>query len=121
VIVITGRDKFTAGLEELGLQPETRDENKVIVPYVVGEGRFAGQQIKVGFEVPADFEITPPGGLHISPRLIPINTSPEDHSRAAESPFGPEWEYLSRPYTQWAFKRTVKRYIEYVAHLINTL
>jgi hypothetical protein len=117
-----GQDKFKEGLEALGYTPELKDHDKVIIPLVVAEGRFAGHQIKVGFEVPPDFEITPPGGPHISPRLIPINANSPDHSRAAESaPFGPDWEYLSRPFTQWARKKTVKRYMEHIAHLLNTL
>jgi hypothetical protein len=118
-----GRDKFKNGLEALGYAVELRDPDKVIVAYTVADGRFAGQQIKLGVQVPQDFEMTPPGGIHISPRLIPINPNPQNHSRAAESaPFGPEWEYLSRPFLgKWALKRTVKRYMEYVADLLNTL
>jgi hypothetical protein len=117
-----GRDKFKDGLEVLGHTVELKDEDKVIIPFVIAEGRFANQQIKVGIQVPPDFDMTPPGGIHISPRLIPINPNPLDHTRAAVSqPFGDEWEYLSRPFNQWALKRTAKRYMEYVAHLLNTL
>jgi hypothetical protein len=118
-----GRDKFKQGLEDLNYLVETKDEDKAIIPFVITAGKFAGQQVKVGFQVPVDFEMTCPGGPHVSPRLIPINTGGPDHStRAAESPqFGPEWEYLSRPFNQWAHKRTVKRYMEYVADLLNTL
>ena|ERR1017187_7506010 len=118
-----GRDTFKDGLEALGYTVELQDPDKASVAYVVADGRFAGQQIKLGFQVPQDFEMTPPGGIHISPRLIPINANAPDHSRAAESgPFGPEWQYLSRPFLgNWALKRTVKRYMEYVAHLLNTL
>jgi hypothetical protein len=117
-----GRDTFKNGLDALGLPAELKDGDKIIIPYVIAEGRFAGQQIKVGIQVPPDFDMTPPGGIHVFPRLIPINPTPLDHTRAAVSqPFGDEWEYLSRPYEQWARKRTVKRYMEYVAHLLNTL
>jgi hypothetical protein len=116
-----GRDKFKDGLEVLGYAVELKDPDIVIIPFVIAEGRFAGQRIKLGFQVPQDFEMNPPGGPHISPRLIPISGA-QDHSRAAESQaFGAEWEYLSRPFNQWAHKRTVKRYMEYVAHLLNTL
>ncbi len=118
-----GRDKFKKGLEELGYNPELKDDDKIIILFSVPEGRFAGQQIKIGFQVPADFELTPPGGPHICPRLVPINPDAQDHARAAESqPFGQEWQYLSRPFAeQWARKRTVKRYMEYIVHLLNTL
>ena len=115
------RDKFKEGLEALGYTVELQDPDRVIIPYVIAEGRFANQQIKLGFQVPQDFEMTCPGGPHISPRLIPNSGAP-DHSRAADSgPFGSEWQYLSRPFEQWAHKRTVKRYMEYMAHLLNTL
>lgn len=117
-----GTDNFKEGLEALGYAVEQKDQDKLIIPFVIAEGRFAGKEIKVGFQVPGDFPMTPPGGPHISPRLIPINGNAPDHSRAADSAqFGTEYEYLSRPYTQWAHKRTVKRYMEYVAHLLNTL
>jgi len=117
-----GRDTFKEGLETLGYAVELQDPDKAIISYVVADGRFAGQQIKIGFQVPQDFPMTPPGGPHISPRLIPINAGAPDHSRAADSaPFGSDWEYLSRPFTQWARKRTIKRYMEYVEWLLNTL
>ena len=123
-MIYMGREKFKSGLEALGYTVELKDPDIVIIPFVIKEGRFADQQIKLGFQIPPDFEMTSPGGIHISPRLIPINPSPQDHTRAAESPqhFGNEWEYLSRPFTnQWALKRTVKRYMEYVKHLLDTL
>jgi hypothetical protein len=117
-----GRDKFKEGLAALDCPSELIDEDKIVLSYIIAEGRFAGRQIKLGFQVPPDFEMTSPGGPHISPHLIPINTNVQDHSKAAPSPFGAEWQYLSRPFTdQWARKRTVKRYMEYVAHLLNTL
>ena len=130
VSVAMGRNKFKEGLEAMGFTPEVKDEekdgvkvqDKIMILFTISDGRFAGQQVKLGFQVPQDFEMTPPGGPHISPRLIPININSPDHSRAHESPFGPGWEYLSRPFTeQWARKRTVKRYMEYVAYLLNTL
>ena len=117
-----GRDKFKEGLEALGYTSVLQDDDKVIIPYIIADGRFIGREVKLGFQVPPDFEMTTPGGPHISPQLIPINTNVQDHSKAANSPFGVEWEYFSRPFTeQWARKRTVKRYMEYVAHLLNTL
>lgn len=117
-----GRDKFKTGLEDLGLQPETKDEDKVIISFVVPDGQFAKREIKLGIQVPADFETTPPGGIHISPRLIPLNPNSADHSKAVDSPFGAEWEYLSRPFLgRWPMKPTVKRYMEHVTDLLNTL
>jgi hypothetical protein len=120
--MVTGRDKFKEGLEALGFTVELQDPDKVIVPYIIAEGRFAKKQIRLGIQVPPDFEITPPAGIHISPHLIPMNPQVNDHGRAAASaPFGSEFQYLSRPYHEWPLKRTVKRYMEYVTYLLNIL
>lgn len=116
-----GRDKFKAGLEELGYIVEEKDSDKLIINYVIKEGRFDQRQIQLGIAVPADFEMTPPGGIHVSPHIIEKNPQAQDHSKAADSPFGAGWIYLSRPFNQWPLKRTVKRYMEYVAYLLNTL
>jgi len=114
-------DTFREGLEALGYTVELKDTDKVIIPLTIAEGRFSNQNIRVGFQVPGDFPMSSPSGPHIAPRLIPISNA-QDHTRAAESPpFGAEWLYLSRPFSQWAHKRTVKRYMEYVTHLLNTL
>lgn len=116
-----GQDKFADGLTELGFSVSKEGNDRVVTDYTIHEGRFANHQIKLGIIVPGDFEITPPSGIHISPRLIPVNPNAPDHSRATDSPLGNEWQYLSRPFPNWPLKRTVKRYMEYVAHLLDTL
>ncbi len=63
-------------------------------------GRLAGQVVRVAVPVQPDYPATPPGGLYISPRLVP----PADmgrlsiHDRSNETAgLGGEWEYWSRP------------------------
>ena len=50
-------------------------EGKLVFPYTIEVGRFAEQQIRLGFQVAEDFPMNPPSGPHVSPRLLPINTS----------------------------------------------
>ena len=114
---------FVEQLKELGHQPQEIDGDKVIIPYEVPCGRLAGQQIKLGFIVPADFNLTPPSGPHVSPRLLPLNNSGVHPNGAVhESAFGADWEYWSRPLSHWAqTKRRVKDVMAHVRHLFDTL
>ena len=120
-------EKFTSGLKDLGYEVEILSETRAVIPYTPFEGRLKGQLIKVGFEVPPDFEITPPSGPHISPALLTINENVQTHpERVATSPFGPEWQYLSRPYKtnhgDWKDSpRTIKEYMRFVQDILNTL
>lgn len=119
-----GTEKFNEGLKDLGYEVEEKGNNRIAINYSITNGRFKDKKIKLGFEIPPDFEVTPPSGPHISPRLLPINPNGATHNdRAAESPnFGSEWEYLSRPFQNWAkTKRSVKEYMRHVKHLLETL
>lgn len=119
-----GKEKFIAELLQMGYHPDDNKGNLVIIDYVILSGRFANQKIKLGFEVPDNFEVEPPHGPHFSPRLIPtINTSSTNHSeRIHESIFGTEWEHLSRPYPNWSkTNRSVRVYMMHVKRLLETL
>jgi hypothetical protein len=121
-----GKDVFVAGLTQLGYTSEDRGDSRVAFKYMIQAGQFKDKAIAVGIEVPADFNVTCPPGLHISPRLIPINTGGAANDRAADSPFGPEWEYLSRPFVeaQDGWNRTtkdVKAYLRHVKRILETL
>lgn len=114
---------FIDDLKALGYEPEVLSENRIAFSYVVPEGKFKDQTIKLGFEIPTDWNLTPPSGPHISPRLLPIKADAAGHpERVAESPnFGQEWEYWSRPYPNWPnSRRTVKEYMKYIRHLFET-
>jgi hypothetical protein len=86
-----------------------------------------GREVKVGLEIPSDFNVTCPTGPHISPRLIPLNPGGTGNDRATETPnFGADWEYLSRPFGEqqqrWnKTKRTVKDYVRHVKRVLHAL
>lgn len=115
------------GLKELGYEAEDGGESRTVFKYVIGAGRFNGQTIKVGIDVPTDFNVTCPSGPHISPRLIPINSNAPGNDRAAESPtFGSGWQYLSRPFGDqqqgWSrTNRSVKAYLRHIKRILETL
>jgi hypothetical protein len=121
-------EKFTSGLKDLSYEVEVLSESRVVISYTPFDGKLKGKLIKVGIEVPPDFEMTPPTGLHISPALLVINESAPTHpERVAVSPFGKEWQYLSRPYEdrlgkKWKdSKRTVEAYMCFAEDILNTL
>jgi hypothetical protein len=122
-----GKEAFKAGLQDLGYAVEDRDETRLTFSYIIGAGRFNGREIRIGLEVPADFNVTCPTGPHLSPRLIPINGNGAGNDRAVESPsFGPDWEYLSRPFgdqqSGWGrTNRTVKGYLRHVKRIVEQL
>lgn len=120
-------EKFVSGLKELGYEPEKLSETRVAISYIPFEGKLKSQQLKVGFEVPSDFELTPPTGAHISPALLTVNESALTHpQKVAASPFGNDWQYLSRPFQyrgkEWKDSvRTVNVYLQFIEEILNTL
>lgn len=116
------REDFEDQLKALGFQPLARQDGRVSFPYSIPVGRFAGTDVTLGVEVPVDFPRTPPSGPHFTPRLQPINPGAAAHpDRAHESPFGPEWQYWSRPYPGWGRDgRSVASYMAFVRHLFAT-
>lgn len=119
----SGREEFERQLRAMGIEPDSaQPDNRVAFDYVVPGGRFVGKQIKMGFVVPPDFARNPPGGPHISPRLLPMNPNAPAHPhRTAESEFGSDWQYLSRPYRgTWTGKKGVAEYLAHVDYLFET-
>jgi hypothetical protein len=123
---MVGKEAFIHGLQELGYTAENLGANRTAYQYTIKDGRFKDRAIKVGIEVPADFNVTCPTGPHISPGLIPINPNGAGNDRAATSPFGAEWQYLSRPFRdqQQGWNRTnrdVKAYLHHVRQILDAL
>jgi hypothetical protein len=117
--------EFARQLRGFGYEPTELGPNRITYKYTVETGRFAGQEVIVGLDVPPDFDRTPPSGPHISPRILPLNPSAPAHpERVAESNFGPEFEYWSRPYPSWGKdgrdKRDVGAYLAFLRHLFAT-
>lgn len=120
---LTGREEFERQLREHGYTPDPKDGgSKTTFDYAPTGGRFKGQTIKLGFDVPPDFPRTPPSGPHVSPVLLPMNPSAPDHPNrtAASGPFGDGWQYFSRPFPNWKEKVGVVGYMAYIDHLFET-
>ncbi len=117
-----GKADFISQLTELGYVVEQLSDNKIAFQYEVPVGRFKGQKIKLGFDVPLDFPLTPPSGPHLSPHLLPINEAAPAHpTRVHMSPFGNDWQYWSRPFKKWAETNKEGRdYMRYIRHLFET-
>jgi hypothetical protein len=118
-----GREEFERQLRDLGFNPEPEvPEPRVVFGYAVTAGRFKGQNVRLGFEIPPNFPLEPPPGPHVSPRLLPINTAIEAHpTKVAESQFGSDWEYWSRPRKGWKGRETVGMYLLHIDHLFATI
>src|SRR5882724_4802309 len=116
-----GRAEFEHQLRELGYEPDPgQPGNRTAFPYWVPGGRFEGQDIALGFEVPPDFPRTPPPGPHVRPQLLPVSTSNPLHPYKVDaSNFGPEWEYWSRPYRQWKGRESVRTYLVHIENLFR--
>lgn len=54
-MAVFGKDAFAAGLKELGYSPEDLGNNRLAFAYTVAGGRFKGQAVKMGLEIPPDF------------------------------------------------------------------
>ncbi len=114
---------FVDGLRLLGYEVRELGNNRVAFPYTVPCGRFSDQAIELGFIVPPEFPLNPPGGPHISPQLLPITGGGGAHPTGAvhNSDFGPTWEYWSRPLLHWpSTQRTVRDVMAHIRHLFDT-
>jgi hypothetical protein len=111
----TGAAEFARQLRDLGHDQVAADGDRVTLPYEVPIGRHAERIIRLGFAVPADFPLTPPGGPHVSPRLG--HAAGAVHASPA---FGSDWEYWSRPFQGWpSTDRTVRTYMAHVRRVLQ--
>ena len=116
------RSDFVEQLNTLGYELEDHGDGKVSIPYVIPTGKFADKSVRLGFAIPEDFPLTPPSGPHINPELLPrVAGGIHPNGGIHESPFGPGWQYWSRPMNHWAqTKRAVKDVLAHVRHLFDT-
>jgi hypothetical protein len=104
---VLGVDCFLAGLRELGFEPAAVPglSDHIVFNYAVPSGSMCGRQVKLGFIVPADFPLSLPTGLHVSPHIHPLSPDSRPHPTGAiheahSVPFraaGGDWQYWSRP------------------------
>lgn len=116
------RADFIEQLKTLRLEVQDHGDGKVSFPYKIPCGKFAGQEIRLGFIVPDDFSLNPPSGPHVMPELLPRQQGGVHPSGGIhESQFGQGWQYWSRPLKHWAqTARTVKDVMAHVRHLFDT-
>lgn len=121
----TGVKPFIEGLRKLGHEPSALagKPDHLIFDYTVESGKFQGRKVKLGIIVPADFPMTPPGGIHVTPEIHPIKTDGvhplgavhKSHAQPFEAGAGGSWQYWSRPFPDWpGSKRTVAAYMSHV-------
>lgn len=114
---------FIDQLKALGYQLQARNDGRIAFDYMIPVGKFMDTKISLGLEAPGDFPLTPPPGIHVSPHLLPLNTTSNHHPEGGinTSPFGEGWQYWSRPFPNWAGSdRTVRTYMAHVRHLFGT-
>ena len=116
---------FINGLKELGFNVVELGEGRITFGYKIPVGKFLNQEITIGFVVPGDFPATPPGGLHVSPHLLPLNTSSKVHPSGGihknQKGFTNDFQYWSRPFPDWAkTDKSVKTYMAHIRHLFET-
>ena len=109
-----GTAGFLGALADRGYETAQQD-NFVIFGYMIEVGSRAGEQVKIGLQIPADWPLTPPPGPHVSPRL--------GHPQGAvsQSPLGADWEYWSRPAQNWPADRTARAYLRHLRTLFAQL
>lgn len=114
---------FADQLRALNYEVTDHGDGKVSFPWVIPVGRFAGKEIRLGFLVPSDFNLSSPSGPHVTPELLPRNAQGTNHPNEGihASGFGPDWQYWSRPLPHWtSTERTVKDVMAHVRHLFDT-
>ncbi len=113
-----GSSEFARQIRDLGYQVEELPNcNRVIFPFEIPIGSHRGETVKLGFDVPTDFPVTPPGGPRVSPRLGHPGGAVHD-----APDFGAVWEYWSRPFPNWAgTDRTAATYMAHVRRLFQQL
>ncbi len=132
-VIKTGVESFVEGLQSLGFKPDlvpgTTDH--VRFDYVVQSGSHADKTVRLGFIVPPNFPLSPPGGPHVSPHFHRINASGvhptghihEQHSARFAAADGKAWQYWSRPFNspsndEWGkTKKTVAVYMSHIWRL----
>lgn len=121
-----GPQDFISGLRELQYKVEAESETRVLLEYNIPIGPRLGEVVRLGFEIPADWPLTPPSGPRICPRILPIHPDQSGGHPSGgvheASDFGDDWEYWSRPFQGWAeTDRTVQTYMSFINKLFETL
>lgn len=118
-----GRMEFIEELKASVGEVEDHGDGRISFNFTSEVGRCAGQEFRIGYEIPPDFNASPPSGVHVSPRIYP-NQSGGTHPAGgiSDSPLGPDWHFWSRSMPHWPqTKRTVKDVLAHLRRLFATL
>lgn len=115
-------DQLIEGLRARGYAVESQPRQvggqafAVISPYPIEVGQHAGREISLAIPAPPDYPLTPPGGIHVSPHLIPVGTR-----NVHQSPLGngSDWQYWSRPVVDWRQDRSLNRLLSHINRLMQ--
>ena len=106
-------------VQELAIAPHTY----FVFNYVVPVGRFVGQTVRLGFKAMDSFPMDAPPGPHFNPHLLKVTNQGGVHPTGGinSSPLGPDWQYWSRPFQEWATSdKTAKTYLAHIKNLLAT-
>lgn len=109
-----GAAGFLAALAACGYAV-SRNNEFAIFSYTIEVGNRAGQQVRVGLQIPKDWPLSPPPGPHVSPRIG------HPHGAVSGSPLGADWEYWSRPAQNWAADRSMRAYLRHLRTLFSQI
>lgn len=115
---------FVAELKALGHEPADLGNGRIAIAYPVRLGRFAGQEIRIGFANVDSFPLNPPHTPHVSPRLLPLHPGqeiPHPDGGVNASDFGDDWEYWPRPIADWASDPTARHMLRHIADLFGKI
>lgn len=114
---MSGRHRFKAALEDLGLEVEERG-NLALVSFDLGPGGSPGPHL-LATDPPNDFPNVPPHWLHLRKgiKLPGDSRKPSDPGRASE--LGDDWWRWSRPHPKWKGGSTAAQ--QWAAHIRSLL
>jgi hypothetical protein len=118
-----GVDLFRDELAAMGVAAIVDDgaSNRLTFDLEIPGGKYFGRTWRIGVEVPPEFPDVPPSGPHVCPHVHGTETRGGQHPIANihQSPFGPSWEYWSRPYPNWNAEKekTAGTYMKHVVRL----
>lgn len=117
------RTDFTNQLQALGISAQLLDVSGrtfVVFDYTIPVGRFYGKNVRLALEVRDSFPMDPPPGPHFNAQLMTVGIGGgHPYGGIHASPLGADWQYWSRPFSEWA--TTDKSARTYLAHLKNLL
>jgi hypothetical protein len=119
--------EFIEQLRDLDYEVEVAQENFAVFDYDIELGPRAGATVKLALNGSA-FPMAPPGGILVSPPLLPEHPGGEPPSGGInpasvggfQDPTG-KWQYWSRPFQGWTAGMTAADYMCFVRALFRAL